>query len=79
MILFGLFPRILNELFIFPILSLDLIVNYQVPYKKDLPLTNNEKKKYKLLIICWATHTSKSEYLAIMEGPFQIFFLTHET
>ena len=44
MILFGLFPRILNELFIFPILSLDLIVNYQVPYKKDLPLTNNEKK-----------------------------------
>ena len=28
--MFGLFPGILNELFIFSILSLDLSVNYQV-------------------------------------------------
>ena len=28
--MFGLFIEILNELFIFPILSLDLNVNYQV-------------------------------------------------
>ena len=28
--MFGLFPGILNELFIFPILSLDLNMNYQV-------------------------------------------------
>ena len=28
--MFGLFSRILNELFIFSILSLDLNVNYQV-------------------------------------------------
>ena len=28
--MFGLFPEILNKLFIFPILSLDLNVNYQV-------------------------------------------------
>ena len=37
MIIFGLFPGILNELFIFPILLLDLNVNYQV-LKKYLPL-----------------------------------------
>ena len=37
MIMFGLFPGILNELFIFPILLLDLNVNYQV-LKKYLPL-----------------------------------------
>ena len=34
MIIFGLFPEILNELFIFPILSLDLNVNHQVLLKK---------------------------------------------
>ena len=39
MIMFGLFLRILNELFIFPILSLDLNVNYQIfKKKKNLPL-----------------------------------------
>ena len=30
MVMFDLFPGILNELFIFPILFLDLNVNYQV-------------------------------------------------
>ena len=30
MIMFGLFPRILNELIIFLILSLDLKMNYQI-------------------------------------------------
>ena len=34
MIMFGLFLGILNELFIFLILSLDLNVNYQVLLKK---------------------------------------------
>ena len=34
MIVFDLFSGILNELFIFPILSLDLNVNYQVKKKK---------------------------------------------
>ena len=34
MIIFGLFPEILNELFIFLILSLDLIVIYKSFKKK---------------------------------------------
>ena len=38
MIMFGLLLGILNELFIFSILSLDLNVNYQVLKKKKLPI-----------------------------------------
>ena len=51
MIIFGLLLGILNELFIFPILSLDLNVNYQVLKKKKKKLHLNKywKAKYKLL------------------------------
>ena len=38
MIMFGLFPRILNGLFILFILSLVLNVNYQVLKKKKIPI-----------------------------------------
>ena len=38
MIIFDLFSRILNKLFIFLILSLDLNVNYQILKKKKIIL-----------------------------------------
>ena len=48
MIIFGLLLGILNELFIFTFLSLDLNVNYQVLKKKILIIIKKKKKKLHL-------------------------------
>ena len=35
------------------------------------------KKKYKLLIICWATHTQQQKWILGNNGPLQTIFFFH--
>ena len=79
--MFCLFLEILNELFIFSILFLDLNMNYQVLLKKKSSSKKTMKNKVKTINnLLSNTHNNKSEYLAIIEGPLQTFFFsTRET